>query len=86
VLVRAAPFAAMSTNQRPSRNSTCRVSRTCSTTGAAPGVFTTRCAVTITYPPVTDRGASGEINATGTVHCAVWCATTIAVHACADGG
>jgi len=49
-------------------------------------VFTTRCAVTITYAPVAERGASGEITATGTVHCADWCAAAIAVHARADGG
>jgi len=43
-----APFAAMSTSQRPSRNSTCRVSRTCSTTGVPPSGVFTRFAVTIT--------------------------------------
>ncbi len=76
----------MSTSQRPSRKRTCRVSRTCSTTGVPPSGVSTRLAVTITYAPVAERGASGDTNATGAEHTADWRAATTAAHDFAEAG
>ena len=76
----------MSTRHEPSRSRTCRVCCSTCTRRVPFAAVTTWSALTTTYAPVAERGASGLITAFGAEHTADSRAATIPAHSLARAG